>query len=95
MEFYNLHIERNELLHQKVGGVENRVIADRVISLAALAVNREHQLLNLNAALVYALKIHGAAATKISKGSARRPIADSWKRFFRQTSPQALPWEQK
>jgi len=63
--------------------------------LAALAVNREHQLLNLNAALVYALKIHGAAATKISKSSARRPMADSWKRFFRQTSPQALPWEQK
>ena len=85
MEFYNLHIERDELLRQKVGGVENMIIADRVISLAALAVNREHQLRHLNAALVSALKIHGAAATKVSKGGARRPMAESWKDFYRQS----------
>ena len=85
MEFYNLHIERDELLRQKVGGVENMVIADRVVSLAALAVTREHKLRHLNSALVAALQIHGAAATKVTKGSARRPMPESWKDFYQQS----------
>ena len=83
MEFYMLQGERDELLRQKVTGIEAIAVADRVLSLAALAASREAGLRHVSEGLSALVQMHGVAVAKRSTDrfmSQRRP---SWQDLYR------------
>jgi hypothetical protein len=64
MEYYLLQRERDDLVRQKVSGIETIAISDRILSLATLAALRESKLLNISDALACLAKIFGAGQVR-------------------------------
>ena len=83
MEYYLLQRERDELVRQKVSGIETIAISDRILSLATLAALRESKLLNISDALACLAKIFGAG--QVRQGSwAGAAGMGGWSDLYRQ-----------
>jgi CheY-like chemotaxis protein len=83
MEFYLLQRERDELVRQKVSGIETIAINDRVLSLAALAAVRESKLSYVSDALSSLARIYGAG--QVRQGSWQGgEAANGWTDLYRQ-----------
>ena len=80
MEYYLLHEERDELLQQKLVGVQQLAIADRVLSLAALSVARENNLRYLSDAMVAGMNLYTNACARAGTGAGAQ--AGSWKEAY-------------
>jgi FixJ family two-component response regulator len=83
MEYYLLQRERDELVKQKVSGIENVAISDRVLSLAALAAVREINLRYASDALAALAKIFGAGQVR-QGGWISESSAGGWSDLYRQ-----------
>ncbi len=83
MEYFLLHAERDELLQQKILGVQSMALSDRVISLAALAASRELNLRYVNDALVAAMQLHSSAQARAG-APISGPTGGSWRDYYKQ-----------
>jgi FixJ family two-component response regulator len=83
MEYYLLQRERDELVRQKVSGIENVAIGDRVLSLATLAAVRETNLRYVSDALAALAKIFGAGQVR-QGGWVAENSAGGWSDLYRQ-----------
>jgi FixJ family two-component response regulator len=83
MEFYLLQRERDELVRQKVSGIETIAISDRILSLAALAATRESKLCNVSDALASLARIFGAG--QVRQGNWQSAVEpNGWTDLYRQ-----------
>ena len=64
MEFYMLQSERDDLLKQKLSGLESLAVGDRILSLAALAAVRESGLRHISEGLAALVQLHGICAAR-------------------------------
>ena len=66
MEFCLLQSERDELLHQKIAGVESLAMGERILSLSALAAARESGLRYISEGLTALVQLHGICSVQPS-----------------------------
>lgn len=64
MEYYMLQAERDDLLKQKLSGLESLAVGDRILSLAALAAARESGLRHISEGLSGLVQLHGICAAR-------------------------------
>ncbi|MDB6117663.1 MAG: Response regulator receiver protein, partial [Verrucomicrobiaceae bacterium] len=70
MEFYLLQSERDDLLKQKLAGLESLAVGDRILSLAALAAVRESGLRHINEGLSALVQLHGICSARAGHSNA-------------------------
>ena len=84
MEFYIIQNERDDLLKQKISGIEGLAIADRILSLAALAVARDNKLRHVSEGLTALVQLHAAGQQR--NAPPLDPLAASrisWQELYR------------
>jgi len=64
MEFFMLQTERDDLLKQKLAGLESLAVGDRILSLAALAAVRESGLRHISEGLTALVQLHGICSAR-------------------------------
>ncbi len=84
MEFYLLQSERDDLLKQKLAGLEALAVGDRILSLAALAAVRESGLRHINEGLAALVQLHGICSARAGHGDAgSQGQAVTWPELYR------------
>jgi FixJ family two-component response regulator len=85
MEYYIIQNERDDLLKQKVAGIEGLAVADRILSLAALAAARDNKLRYVSEGLTALVQLH-AAGQQRQLEPRDHPLAQShvsWQELYR------------
>jgi hypothetical protein len=84
MEFYLLQSERDDLLKQKLAGLEALAVGDRILSLAALAAVRESGLRHISEGLAALVQLHGICSARAGHGDASSHAQSvTWPELYR------------
>jgi FixJ family two-component response regulator len=82
MEFYIMQNERNDLLKQKLAGIEGLAVADRILSLAALAVARDSKLRFVSEGITALVQLHSAGQQRQANSFSSNPGHVSWQDLY-------------
>ncbi len=83
MEFYIIQNERDELLQQKIAGIEGLAITDRILSLAALAASRDNKLRYVSEGLTALVQLYAAGQQRAALPSEALASPSSWQELYK------------
>ena len=84
MEFFMLQTERDDLLKQKLAGVEAIAVGDRILSLAALAAVRDCGLRHVSEGLSALVQLHGICSARGTQHEISAHVPQvSWPELYR------------